>query len=77
MAKLTQPDIENIEARAELIAERVSERVILRVLAAHVASCPHGRLLETWKQRLVGACIVVVLVATGSSAGTALIIKML
>lgn len=72
---LTQPEIESLEARAELIAERVSERVITRVLAAHVASCPHGRMLETWKQRLIGLGVMAALISAGSSAGTALILK--
>lgn len=72
---LTAQDIDSIEARAELIAERVSDRVITRVLTAHIASCPHGRLMETWKQRLIGMALLAVLVGISSGAGTALILK--
>lgn len=72
---MTDSERKAIEDRAELIAEEVAERVITRVISAHLATCPHGRMVETWKQRLIGVGIVTALIAAGSSAGTALILK--
>jgi hypothetical protein len=64
---MTKQDIEDIDDRVE--------RIISRVLELHQARCPYGRFVETWRQRLIGVGIVAALIAAGSSAGTALILK--
>ena len=78
---LNPQDIALIEARAELIADRVADRVVTKVVAAvlktHVATCPYGRWLNNTKRVLIGMAIGVTLVSAGSSAATALIIKLL
>ena len=73
---LTQQDMELIEARAELIAERVVTKVVSQVLATHVQTCPHGRWLAGSKRVLVGMGLGITLVSAGSSATTALILRL-
>jgi len=74
---LSAQDIQLIESRAELISERVSEKVISKVLAAHITSCAHGRFLFAGRRLVVGIMIGIALVSAGSSAATALLIKFL
>lgn len=74
---LSKLDMDLIEARSELIAERVVTKVVSDVLKTHIAICPHGRWLASSKRLLVGIAIGIVLVSAGSSAATAMIIKFL
>jgi len=72
---LSQQDIDLIEARSELIAERVVTRVVAEVLRTHIQLCPHGRSLGNSKRLLIGIGIGIGLISSGSSAATALLIK--
>jgi hypothetical protein len=51
---LSQEDKELIEARAELIAQEVCERVMVKVLASHIGTCPHGQMIFASRKLLIG-----------------------
>jgi hypothetical protein len=76
---LTEQDTQLIEARAELMAERVVEKVTTRLLANHIASCPHGISMRIKKGTLIGLVLGAVAVGSGSGelvkAVVSLIIK--
>jgi len=74
---LSQQDMDLIQARAELIAEQVVERVVTRVLAAHIKSCPYGRTLYGGRWMLIGLAVGLAVVSVGSGAVGAMLFKLL
>ena len=54
------------------VCMEIARTIVAEVLATHVATCPHGKFLETWKQRIIGIGVLAALIAAGSSAGMAL-----
>lgn len=72
---LSQVDIDLIDSHAELIAERVTEKVIAEVLKAHINACPHGRFLYGSRRLLIGIGIGIILVSVGSNAALAILFK--
>jgi len=49
----------------------IADVVAERVLEHHTASCPHGKALEIFKARLVGACIAAAVLSGGTVFGLA------
>jgi len=54
---LNEQDIALIEAKTELMAERVIEKVTIKLLLQHIESCPHGKALLKSKYLVVGSII--------------------
>jgi len=54
---LEPQDIALLEARAELITERVVSKVTKELLIQHIDSCPHGKTLLKSKFLIVGSII--------------------
>jgi hypothetical protein len=52
---LTKYDIDTLDSHAELIAERVIQKVMDRMMQAHIDSCPHGRRLLILQSVALGA----------------------
>jgi len=71
---LTREEQRAIDDRCELIAERVIERVLAKVIETHKQTCPHGLYLMGGKKLLVGFLIAASVFGAGSGATIASII---
>lgn len=63
---LSEIDRELIETRAELIAAKVAEGIVERVIRTHIETCPHGQGFKLLRAKFIGICI-----GSGVAAGSA------